>query len=72
VLRGRPIKYYKKPVLPRGRNFGRKAQKGPTKIWRGREIQGPNFLAIYQKRAEPFLGLVFHQIIYIFCQKLYI
>jgi hypothetical protein len=39
-------------VLPRGRNFGRKAQKGPKKICWGRENQGPNFCPIYQKRAE--------------------
>jgi hypothetical protein len=35
-----------------GRNFGRKAQKEPKKIWRGRESQGPNFSLIYQKRSE--------------------
>jgi hypothetical protein len=40
------------PVLPSGRNFGRKAQKGPTKIWRGRKSKGPNFCRIDQKRAE--------------------
>jgi hypothetical protein len=60
-------------VLPRGRNFGRKAQKGPKKIWWGRESQGPNFYPIYQKGrkgAELFLVLVFHKIIYISCQKL--
>jgi hypothetical protein len=39
-------------VLPRGRNFGRKAQKGPKKIVCGRENLGPNFWQIYQKRAE--------------------
>jgi hypothetical protein len=42
----------KNAVLPRGRNFGRKAQKWPKKIWWGRESQGPNFYPIYQKRAE--------------------
>jgi hypothetical protein len=31
------------PVLPRGQNFGRKAQKGPKKIEWGREDLGPNF-----------------------------
>jgi hypothetical protein len=39
-------------VLPRGRNVGRKAQKGLKKFWQGRESQGLNFLTIYQKRAE--------------------
>jgi hypothetical protein len=39
-------------VLPRGRNFGRKAQKGPKKDWWGRESQGLNFCLICQKRAE--------------------
>jgi hypothetical protein len=41
-----------KPVLPRGRNFGRKTQKGPEKIVWGRENLGPKFWQIYQKRAE--------------------
>jgi hypothetical protein len=39
-------------VLPRGRNFGRKTQKGPKKIVWGRENLGPNFWQIFQKRAE--------------------
>jgi hypothetical protein len=39
-------------VLPRGRNFSRKTQKGPKKIVWGRENLGPNFSQIYQKRAE--------------------
>jgi hypothetical protein len=39
-------------VLPRGRNFGRKAQKGPKKIEWGLENLGSNFWQIYQKRAE--------------------
>jgi hypothetical protein len=39
-------------VLPRGRNFDRKAQKGPKKIRRVRKGQGPNFCPIYQRRAE--------------------
>jgi hypothetical protein len=51
--------------------------KGPKqKFWWGRESQGPNFYPIYRTRAEKgpnfffFLGLVFHKIIYISCQKL--
>jgi hypothetical protein len=36
----------------RGQNFGRKTQKGPKKIVRGRENLGPNFWQMYQKRAE--------------------
>jgi hypothetical protein len=39
-----------RPVLPRGRNFGRKIQKGPC-VGPGKYL-GPNFLQIYQKRAE--------------------
>jgi hypothetical protein len=39
-------------VLPRGRNFGRKSQKGPKKIVWSRENEGPNFWKIYQKRGE--------------------
>jgi hypothetical protein len=49
-------------VLPRGRNFGRKTKKGPTKIvWR-RENLRLNFWQIYQKRAKKgptFSGLKF-------------
>jgi hypothetical protein len=60
-------------VLPRGRNFSGKAQKGPKKLG-GRESQGPNFYPNLSKKgrkgAELFLGLVFHKIIYIYYQKL--
>jgi hypothetical protein len=37
--------------VAKGRNFGRKTQKGPKNILRGRENQGPNFCQIYQERA---------------------
>jgi hypothetical protein len=40
------------PVLPRGRNFGRKSQKGPQKNLRGRKNWPPNFRRIFIKRAE--------------------
>jgi hypothetical protein len=39
-------------VLPRGRNFGRKSQKGPQKNLRGRKNWRPNFYQIFIKRAE--------------------
>jgi hypothetical protein len=39
-------------VLPRGRNFGRKSQKGPRKNLRGRKNWRPNFYQIFMKRAE--------------------
>jgi hypothetical protein len=39
-------------VLPRGRNFGRRTQKGPYKNLCGRKNWRPNFLEICQKRAE--------------------
>jgi hypothetical protein len=42
----------KTAVLPRGRNFGRKPQKGPEKILWGRENLRPNLWQINQKRAE--------------------
>jgi hypothetical protein len=62
-------------VLPRGRNFGRKAQKGPKKIWRGRagKVRGQTFTRFIKKgpkRGRTLLGLVLHKIIYISCQKL--
>jgi hypothetical protein len=40
---------YQGPVLPRGRKFGRKTQKGPTNIVWGRESLGTNFWQICQK-----------------------
>jgi hypothetical protein len=48
------------PVLPSGRNFGRKSQNGPKEIVWSRENEGPNFWKIYQKRAELFFSLVLH------------
>jgi hypothetical protein len=36
-------------VLPRGRNFGRKPQKGPLKNLRGQKYWRPNFYKIYKK-----------------------
>jgi hypothetical protein len=39
-------------LLPRGRNFGRRTQKGPLKKLRGRKNWRPNFYRIYIKRAE--------------------
>jgi hypothetical protein len=61
-------------VLPRGRNFGRKAQKGPKKNLVGPGKSGAELLPDLSKKgrkgAELFLGLVFHKIIYISCQKL--
>jgi hypothetical protein len=62
-LRSKDVASGRNSVLPRGRNFGRKAQKGPKKIWQGRKCQGPNFCTIYQKGAELFFGLVLQQII---------
>jgi hypothetical protein len=58
-------------LLPRGRNFGRKAQKGPKKNCRGRESQGLNFCTFCPKRAELFSSLVFHKIICISCSTDY-
>jgi hypothetical protein len=45
-------------VLPRGRNFVRKSQKGSKKIVWSLESEGPNFWAIYQKRAEKWPNFV--------------
>jgi hypothetical protein len=39
-------------VLPDGRNFGQKAQKGPEKNKVGRKIWWPNFARIWPKMAE--------------------
>jgi hypothetical protein len=43
-----------KPVLPTGRNFGRKTQKWPHKNLSGREKLRPNFWPIFQKMAEKW------------------
>jgi len=40
------------PVLPDGRNFGQKAQKGPEKNKVGRKIWWPNFARLWPKMAE--------------------
>jgi hypothetical protein len=45
-------------VLPRGRNFGRRTQKGPYKNLCGRKSWRPNFLSICQKRGQTFLKLI--------------
>jgi hypothetical protein len=69
------IRIYKlsyRSVLPRGRYFGRKAQKGTEKKLAGPGKSGTNFCLICQKRAELFSSLVFHKIIYISCSKDYI
>jgi hypothetical protein len=42
------------PVLPTGRNFGRKTQKWPFKYLSGRKKQRPNFSPISQKMAEKW------------------
>jgi hypothetical protein len=55
--------------VAKGPKFRPQSTKRAEENLAGRESQGPNFLTIYQKRAELFLGLVFHQIIHIFCQK---
>jgi hypothetical protein len=69
-----PIDLDSAAVLPRGRNLGRKAQKGPKKIWRGPGKSGAELLPDLSKKgrkgAELFLGLVFNKITYISCQKL--
>jgi hypothetical protein len=42
------------PVLPTGRDFGRKRQKWPHKNLSGRKKQRPNFVQIFQKIAEKW------------------
>jgi hypothetical protein len=39
-------------VLPRGRNFSRRTQKGPYKIFAARKIGGRIFLKYAKKKAE--------------------
>jgi hypothetical protein len=60
--------------VAKGPKFRPQSSKRAEKILWGRESQGPKFYPIYQKRAEKgpnfFLGVVFHKIIYIYCQKL--
>jgi hypothetical protein len=45
------------PVLPRGRNFGRKAQKGPKKIVGAGKIWGRIFCRFIKK--GPKMGRIF-------------
>jgi hypothetical protein len=62
-------------VLPRGRNFGRKTQKGPTKKLAGPGKSGAELLPDWSKKgrkgAELFSSLVFHKIINISCSTDY-
>ena len=48
----------KQPVLPDGRNFGQKAQKGPEKNKVGRKIWWPNFARLWPKMAEKGPGKI--------------
>jgi hypothetical protein len=56
-------------VLPTGRNFGRKTQKGPDKNLNGGTKQLPNFWPIFQKPAEKWPN-VSVELAEILCQKL--
>jgi hypothetical protein len=52
----KPLKhsYWTAPVLPTGRNFGRKTQNWPPKNISGWKNQRPNFWQIFQKMAEKW------------------
>jgi hypothetical protein len=64
-----------KPVLPRGRNFGRKSQKGREIKLTGPGKSGAELLPDLSKKGrkggELFSSRVFHKIIYISCPKDY-
>jgi hypothetical protein len=61
-----------KGSVAKGPKFRPQSTKRAKKIGWGWESQGRKFCPIYQKRAELFLRSVFHKIIYISCQKLYL
>jgi hypothetical protein len=55
--------------VAKGPKFLPKSTKRAEKNLTGPGSQGPNFIKKGPKRAQLFLDLVFHQIIYIFCQN---
>jgi hypothetical protein len=59
--------------VAKGPKFRPQSSKRAEKKLAGPEMSGakllPNLLKKSQKGAELFLGLVFHKIIYIYCQK---